>query len=380
MQALKIFGIMKCINQLAPYSTKGKNLQRTLYVPTVGFLKIRLIEKKIIKVMSKAMEAVACNMCGNEKYVKLYPGRDRLYGLEGSFYIVKCLRCGLVYTNPRPTEKEIGIFYPSKNYYSYQDYESESLFRRLRRIIIEKYYSDNNFNRNESKYNSFFEIAAWLMRARVGAIPTFIPGGRILDVGCGSGETVKILKDIGWNAWGLEVDEGAVKIGRHKELNVKYGNLLDSKFRPEFFDVVRFWHVFEHLHRPRETLQEVYKILRRGGELIIGVPNLSSLQSKIFRQRWYHLDIPRHLYHFTKKTLSDMIASEGFRIKNYRFISGAGISGSIGYLLEDKFGRKWDLPSRLVNNQTIVFALLPFEICTDFFRAGEIMDLRAIKE
>ena len=326
------------------------------------------------------METVACNMCGNKKYIKLYPGRDRLHGLEGSFHIVRCLRCGLVYTNPRPSEEEIGIFYPSKDYYSYQDYESESLFRRLRRIIIEKYYSDNSFNRNETKYNPFFKVAACLMRARVGGITTFIPGGRILDVGCGSGETLKILKNIGWDVWGLEIDKKAVEIARHKGLNVKYGNLLDGKFPPGFFDVVRFWAVFEHLHRPRETLQEVYKILKRGGELIIGVPNFSSLQSKIFKQRWYHLDIPRHLYHFTKKTLRNMVASEGFRVNNYRFISGAGIAGSMGYLLEDKFNRKRDLASKLVSNQKIVLALLPFEICIDFFRAGEIIDLRAIKE
>ena len=326
------------------------------------------------------METVVCNMCGNKDHIEFYPGRDRLYGLEGSFYIVRCLRCGLVYTNPRPNEKEIGVCYPSKNYYSYQDHESESLFRSLRRLIIEKYYSDNSLNRSESKYNPFFKMAVCLMRARVGGIPAFMPGGRILDVGCGSGETLKILKDIGWDAWGLEIDKKAVEIGKRKGLNIKYGSLLSNKFPPEFFDVVRFWHVFEHLDRPRETLQEVYKTLRRGGELIIGVPSLSSLQSKIFGQRWYHLDIPRHLYHFTKKTLSNMVASEGFRTKNYRFISGAGIAGSIGYLLEDKFSGKRNLASKLVGDQKIVLALLPFEICIDIFRAGEVIDFRALKE
>ena len=93
------------------------------------------------------------------------------------------------------------------------------------------------------------------------------------------------------------------------------------------------YHVLEHLHDPREALSKAYQLLKRGGLLVVAVPNFDSLQARIFRQRWYHLDAPRHLYHFTPHTLKMLLHEVGFKVLETRWFSlehdWAGIAGSI---------------------------------------------------
>jgi ubiquinone/menaquinone biosynthesis C-methylase UbiE len=90
--------------------------------------------------------------------------------------------------------------------------------------------------------------------------------------------------------------------------------LEDIVFAEGFFDAVVIWHVLEHIDDPISMIQETARILRPGGMLAVAVPNFGSLQAGIFRESWFHLDLPRHRYHFTPDTLLSCLNKNGFSV------------------------------------------------------------------
>ena len=132
----------------------------------------------------------------------------------------------------------------------------------------------------------------------------------------------------------IEVSHEAVEFGRREGARtLMEGDFLVSPFAEESFDVVTLWHVLEHLPRPVETLKKIRGLLTPSGLLVIALPNFNSIQARVFRGRWYHLEVPRHLYHFTPGVLRNLLEKEGFDVRaEYQRSSEhnwAGILGSI---------------------------------------------------
>ncbi|HXX64134.1 MAG TPA: class I SAM-dependent methyltransferase, partial [Bacteroidota bacterium] len=111
------------------------------------------------------------------------------------------------------------------------------------------------------------------------------------------------------------------------------GDILDISFGERKFDIVTLWNVLEHLPHPVESIQKVRSLLKEGGILIAAVPNFHSFQSRVFRDRWYHLEVPRHLYHFDPDSLAKLLSNQGFSILGLSHYSiennWAGIMASI---------------------------------------------------
>jgi SAM-dependent methyltransferase len=134
-----------------------------------------------------------------------------------------------------------------------------------------------------------------------------------LDIGCGSGELLLRLKELGCNAYGVDIDEITSKY-----LSETMGRDVDNgtPFQAYFFEVVVMRHSLEHVHNPVNALQEIKRIMRPNGRLIIGVPNIDSFVSKITGEKWVDLDTPRHLFHFTPSTVSILLSRVGFTVEN----------------------------------------------------------------
>jgi 2-polyprenyl-3-methyl-5-hydroxy-6-metoxy-1,4-benzoquinol methylase len=128
--------------------------------------------------------------------------------------------------------------------------------------------------------------------------------GCMLDVGCGEGSVLKLARDLGWNAEGVDFDAQAVDTSRHKGLSVRLGRLADQHYANESFDLVLMSHVIEHVHDPLATFVEIRRVMRSGGTMVITTPNAASWGHRYFDRDWAALDPPRHLQIFTANSLA----------------------------------------------------------------------------
>ncbi|MCR6641973.1 MAG: class I SAM-dependent methyltransferase [Sporocytophaga sp.] len=134
-----------------------------------------------------------------------------------------------------------------------------------------------------------------------------------MDIGCGTGYFLKKCQENGWRITGTEPDNGARQ--KAKDLTAKeiYGNIDEIKAIKEF-NVITLWHVLEHIHDPVKALVKIKELLKDEGTLIIAVPNLESNDSKYYQETWAAYDVPRHLYHFSKTALNNLLTQTGFQL------------------------------------------------------------------
>lgn len=259
------------------------------------------------------METVGCNLCGGLDFSPIYQNiPDEISGER--FNIVECSNCGLWFTNPRPEPKEIHRYY-SPTYYSYNK-QREYLSARIA-LFIKKYYvaPPKNFLKV-----ILYGIIAKLLKKYISVLIEGPGGGRkVLDVGCGDGRRVTWLLDYGFKVYGTDISENALRIARRNGLETFCGDLKEARYPSKFFDIIIFSQVFEHIHKPQETLVECYRILKDGGIIIIDVPNIESVLNKIYKKYWFPLEVPRHLYHFSKITLSRFLKDSGFTILYWKY-------------------------------------------------------------
>ena len=141
------------------------------------------------------------------------------------------------------------------------------------------------------------------------------PEGRILDVGCGNGGFLAQMKSLGYDVTGTEwTQRSASRVDASLGVPVLAGDLLDLGLPHESFDAVTLWHVLEHVRDPFATLNEVRRLLRPEGRLFLAMPNVESWQAKMFEGAWFHLDPPRHLFHFGPKSIGVLLNRTGFRL------------------------------------------------------------------
>lgn len=238
-----------------------------------------------------------------------------------------------------------------------------SFFSRLRRYLIRRQYHSG--------------VLTGIL-PKVPAIPKGIKGGKILDIGCGTGDTLVLLRELGWETYGIDINAKAVTIAKKRGVDhVKIGFYQDiSSYPDNHFDAIRLYHVIEHLNDPLQCLRLINKKLKKGGQLIIGTPNVESLVSHLFGTYWYNLDAPRHIVLFSPLTLKRAVIDSGFSSPHIEFCSAGGLLGSIQYILKEKFGIRWNL----IDTQWLVLLFYPLEWLLDRMDKGDVFVLRATYE
>jgi SAM-dependent methyltransferase len=216
--------------------------------------------------------AVVCITCGETCSIAFAEVVDPITGSR--FAVERCPTCGLGHTSPQPDD--IGPFYGP-------DYHG-------RRHGITAAYSD-------ARRVRFVESAT-----------ASRPGLNVLDVGCGDGTFLSAGAKHGWTVTGTELNPS---IARSAGITV-FEDLRQAEARGPF-DVVTFWHTLEHMRNPREMLDAAVGMLAAAGVVLIAVPNAHSLQARVFGAQWFHLDVPRHLFHFTPGAIEALLAKTGLR-------------------------------------------------------------------
>lgn len=266
-----------------------------------------------------------CILCDCEGQ-PLYSGqRDRLFGAAGTWNFKRCpnRECGLLWLDPMPIKEDLGKAYV--NYYTHTTYrparQQLRLLKKIRTLAHRGYWA-NKYNYEIGSTSVFNRILGWLLYlspihrreadAWVRCLPA-TPRGRLLDVGCGSGEWLLQMQQRGWLVEGLDFDENAVKLARQKGLKVECGSLEEQNYPAACFDAVTLNHVIEHVPDPVGTLAGCAKILRPNGKLVLFTPNNTSLGHRLFRESWRGLEPPRHLHVFSMPSLHRTLALAGFQ-------------------------------------------------------------------
>lgn len=264
---------------------------------------------------------------------------DRLYGAPGEFQLVRCRRCGHVYLNPRPTRDSIGSFYPDH-------YGPHHLLESVR-AATERETDDSKpaerspwyLSRMARKVPGLRALYYWLRDSGSDIVPSLRPtGGRALEIGCADGRFLEYLRAQGWHAQGIEPAEKAALVARSRGFDVHSGTLEPDLFPAAHFDAVFAWMVIEHVHDPRQVLQEVRRILRDSGSLVMSVPNFACWERRVFRSWWYALGLPVHLHQFTPRTLRGILRSCGFdQVHIIHQRNMLNVVGSVGLWLRAVF-------------------------------------------
>ena len=181
-------------------------------------------------------------------------------------------------------------------------------------------------------------------------LPAPRAAGRVLDLGCGEGECMAILRACGWSVQGVEMDPRRAAIARAHGVPVWSGEITEYPWDGRPFDVIRLWHVLEHLPEPDRILRHIRPWLKPGGELIVGVPNVQGAMHHLFRRRWAGLRQPYHLHHFTARAMDRLLRGAGFSQIRIRSRSCGTVLDSFG----EAFGTRgrWaarQLPVRLAS-------------------------------
>ncbi len=323
---------------------------------------------------------VPCEVCGSNHFRFLFEGWDRVFGIPGRFNVVACKECGLIFTNPQPDPEALKAFYPEHYYASNPSHYRE--YSWLRRKVLEAYFEYNPSS--HASYGLRFMKKACLLpfRMRYGHAIPFVEGGKILDIGCGNGTELYKLKAMGWETYGVEMDAQASERARAKGIRVFTGDLFGAKFPDQFFHVVRMSFVLEHLSNPRETLQEIKRILAPKGRIYISIQNAGSLHYRLFGPRWFSLDIPRHLFSFTPKTIQRLLSSMDLDLKSIWFDSGTrSFLASLQYVFNERYQRGAGYTASQAIVKSRFLRTFSYPICWVADRAGhgDLMYLEVVK-
>jgi SAM-dependent methyltransferase len=238
------------------------------------------------------MEHVPCALCGADET------RPELRREEWT--LVRCRRCDLVYLDPRPEPEVI-----AEDYDWVSDSPVQTRSRRRRenplRTLLRKARGKGILRRKPRQQKVLERIAE------------FVPGGRLLDVGCGHGDIVEAAGRAGYDAHGIDVSELAVaKAHERGRTTVRRGTIQDAPYPEGHFDAVLLMSYLEHEPAPAGALGRCRSLLRPGGHLFVKVPHYGSWNRRFMGRSWSGYFFPQHLYYFTPATLARLFRKCGF--------------------------------------------------------------------
>ena len=233
-----------------------------------------------------------CPVCNAGSIQSAFSATDHTVTKE-NFSIWRCDSCTLLFTQDIPTQEQIGKYYQSENYISHSDTQKgfiNRLYHRIRKTTL------------ASKMQLVIK-------------ETGLQLGSMLDVGCGTGAFLHTMQKNSWKVTGLEPDAGARKTAREL-YNIQPLPSHDIfKLPAHSFNAITAWHVMEHVHQLHEYVEQLKKLLAQNGRIFIGVPNYTAADATAYKSLWAAYDVPRHLYHFSPKSMRTLMEMHGLKVQ-----------------------------------------------------------------
>jgi SAM-dependent methyltransferase len=241
--------------------------------------------------MSEIITYQQCPACNSAAISKVFSCKDETVSNE-FFEIWQCSVCTLRFTQNVPGEQAIGAYYQSSDYVSHTD-TKKGLINSLYHLVR----------------NHTLKSKQALLDKLVGK-----PTATLLDAGAGTGAFAHTMQKHGWTVQGIEPDDNARKIAKDNYgLDFQTPDKLEL-LQNQSFDVVTLWHVLEHVHDLHHYLESFFRLLKEDGTLVIAVPNYTSNDAEVYGNCWAAYDVPRHLYHFSPKSMDILLNKHGFVI------------------------------------------------------------------
>ena len=296
---------------------------------------------------------VQCRICESDNAKLVGTGKDYEYNSSpDTFCAMKCSSCGLVYLNPRPDVSEFERIYPA-NYHA--------------------------FDFSEKEYGFVFKVRARLEANRLLSCCNDLPAdAKILDVGCGDGFHLNLLRKYGKKTWtleGIDFDKRAIEMAEKSGLKVHRGSVESIDLPQNNYDLAFIIQTIEHVEKPDEVLRGIRRLLKPGGKLLIVTDNTGSLDFKFFKKRyWGGYHFPRHWNLFNRNSIIKLAEKIDFEVAN----AGTQVSPvnwvyTIHNWLVGKKAPKWLINRFTLKSTVSLAAFTMLDIILQKFRKGALL-------
>jgi SAM-dependent methyltransferase len=286
----------------------------------------------------RTREVRFCPVCGNAGRVLHDSITDRAYGVPGHWQILRCSRCASGWLNPVPVPEDLERCYVGA-YYTHETPDAPSLgssaaiaFLRSAVLSVQKGYRHLQPAGPLAPVVGRLSMLLPAVRRRAsfnygGMLVPFRMGGRLLEIGCGSGHYLALMRILGWTVCGIEPDPVAAGVAaKAAGCQVHVGTVDDAPYAPASFDVIVSNHVIEHVYDPNSFVSSAARLLVSGGLMAVQTPNFESLGHKLFGAELFSLDPPRHLCLFTPVSLRNVFEKSGL-FRGVRTTTPTAVSG-----------------------------------------------------
>jgi len=308
-----------------------------------------------------------CLGCGSGRFTALFHSSDRLYHTTTKqFSVVRCDECGLERLDPTPLVEELKRYYPDNYWFAPGGGAASGMEEAYRRVVLRDH-------------------VGFVARALADSAAR----GPLLDVGCGGGLFLGMMRERGLRVVGLDFSCQAAGIAwRRQQVPALAGDLAMAPLRAGSFAGITMFHVMEHLYDPRAYLAAARELLAPDGRLVVQVPNAASWQARLLGRAWNGADIPRHLTDFRGCDLEKMLEGAGFQVLRRKYFSlrdnPAGLASSLAPWLDPMARRVRRVAegggARLAKDLAyfaLVVASLPFAVAEAACGAGATVMVEA---
>ena len=308
----------------------------------------------------RVKDVPTCPLCGNSGEIRYRDLPDRSWNAPGLWSFRECRRCGHLWLDPQPLADDVGRLYTT--YYTHggervSHLAGDGWWPSIRRGVLE---AMGYVGVAKDSTERFLGVAARFVppiREECESIVRFVPGpprGSLLDVGCGEGSFLWLMRELGWTVRGVELDPRAAAVARARGLEITESSIEQASLPSDAFDVITMSHVIEHVLDPVSVLAAVRRALRPGGMLYLFTPNGESWGHAMFGEAWYPLEPPRHFHIFSAGNLVACAERAGLHVTQKRtsgrihlvFDASVGIRKTGRYAFDDPSVQA-SLPERL---------------------------------
>ncbi len=236
-----------------------------------------------------------CPVCGSQDFKEVLKAKDYTVSKE-MFGISHCNGCTHRFTNPVPSQLEIGPYYKSEDYVSHTNTSKgfiHRLYQMVRKVTLQG-------------------------KRRLLQSETGKKTGKHLDIGSGAGAFLATMQNAGWDCLGLEPDPDARQVAE-RDFAVKTKPVEELfQLEDDHYDAITMWHVLEHVHQLDSYMTKLKSLLKVGGRIFIAVPNYRSFDAEYYQAIWAAYDVPRHLYHFCPDSMRQLLERHGLKLEGMR--------------------------------------------------------------